>query len=86
MAGVGSQFMGRSLPMKISSSSTPAQAFCQWQMLVLTPMVHNSSSQPSQLAGWMADMLFLERCYLGWMWSTRLKQKEGRVVHQRAEL
>ncbi|KAJ8559476.1 hypothetical protein K7X08_003534 [Anisodus acutangulus] len=72
--------------MKISRSRTLHLGYCQWQILVLTPTVHNSSSQLSQPDGWMVDMLSLERCCLEWMLFTRWRLKEDKVEHPKAKL
>lgn len=55
-----------------------------WKVLRTTSYLVSLSSQ--LYAGWMADMLYLERCSLEWMWFIRLKLKADRTAHLRARL
>ncbi|CAH9094161.1 unnamed protein product [Cuscuta europaea] len=76
----GESIHGEKFPDENFKLKHTGQEFFQWQMLVLTPTVHSSLSLLSQPAGWMESMLFLGRCYLGWTWYIKLKQKGSRVV------
>ena len=50
-------------------------------MLVKIPMVHSSLLQLRKQAGWMVDMLYLEKCLKAWYVTVKLYVMSTILVH-----
>lgn len=59
-------FMVRHFLMRTSNWNTMALGGSAWPMLDQTPMVPNSSSPWPSPPGWMANMWYLEKFWMGW--------------------